>query len=239
MTEKSCSEEVLIAQRVKRIRERIALAAMKARRSPGEITLVGVTKTRTAAEVRALIAAGVTDIGENRVQELCEKAPALEELRHKTHLIGRLQRNKVKFLPGRVDMLQSLSSAATLAAIEQRWACGAEPLEVLVEVNIGDEESKSGVRLGEAEELCELCINSRAVRLRGLMAIPPAAGEKEVRRYFAQMRQLFVDIRAKKIDNNAITVLSMGMSSDFEYAILEGSTMVRIGSALFGPRRYA
>ncbi len=233
MTKKSCDE---IAGNVARVRERMANAAAKAGRDLSAITLVGVTKTRTAEEVGALIAAGVADIGENRVQELLSKTPFLRHLPHTTHLIGHLQRNKAKHLPGHIDMLQSLAGEETLAALEKAYAQSERPLDVLVEVNIGEETSKSGIDKDEVFKLCARVQKSGVLRLRGLMAIPPFVPGEAVRPYFAQMRQLFIDIRAKTGDNVSVTVLSMGMSSDFEIAIEEGATMVRVGTELFGPR---
>lgn len=226
-----------IAQRVQQVRLRIANAAQKAGRSADEITLVGVTKTQPIESVRALLQAGVTDIGENRVQEMLEKQPQLNDIEHKMHLIGHLQRNKAKFLPGNIEMLQSLDSAETMTALEKAYSAAGKTLDVLIEVNIGAEDSKNGVRPDAVEALADKVLASDTLRLKGLMAIPPICEGELVRRYFEQMHHLFIDIKAKKGDN-AINVLSMGMSSDFEYAIMEGATMVRVGTDLFGPRNY-
>ena len=233
MTCKSCN---VIASRVERVREAIESSAARAGRKPEEITLVGVTKTQTAGTVRALLEAGVMDIGENRVQEIIEKSPHLCDLPHKTHLIGHLQRNKAKFLPQQVDVLQSLDSITTIEAIEKVYAEKPERLEVLIEVNIGDETNKNGVCPCDVIPLAERVAASPVLRLRGLMTVPPICTGDLVRRYFEQMYHLFIDIRAKTMDNNSVTILSMGMSSDFQEAILEGSTMVRVGTALFGRR---
>ncbi len=235
MTVKYCDEE-LIRRNVEEVREQIANAAIKAGRNPGEITLVGVSKTQPPQAVRALINAGVEIIGENRVQELLEKEEHLKDIPHKTHLIGHLQRNKAKFLPGHVDMVQSLSSVQTMQALQKAYADKTKPIDVLIEVNIGDESSKTGIDKGEVMELAAMVCQSKELCLRGLMAIPPYLEGEAVRIYFAQMYQLFIDIKAKKMDNNTINVLSMGMSSDFEFAIAEGSTMVRVGTRLFGQR---
>ncbi len=232
MTKKSSE----IASRVQNVQERIASAAAKAGRRADDITLVGVTKTQSAEDVRALILAGVTTIGENRVQELLQKEPFLADLPHKAHLIGHLQKNKAKYLPGHIDMLESLDSADTAAALEKAWAHAEGRLDVLIEVNIGDETSKSGVPASELDALVERVLASEKLRLRGLMAIPPFEPENAVRTYFSRMYQLFIDIRDKKGDNRDVNVLSMGMSTDFELAISEGATMVRVGTALFGPR---
>lgn len=234
MTEKYSDE---IFARVQDVRGRIEKAADKAGRKADEITLVGVTKTQSAENVRRLIEAGVTEIGENRVQELLEKQPLLQDLPHKTHLIGHLQRNKAKFLPGSIDMLQSLSSTSTITALEKAYAGHPGKLDVLVEVNIGGEESKTGAGKDEALRLCEAVQQSSVLTLRGLMAIPPFLQGEAVRPYFEQMYNMFVDIKAKNMDNGTVNILSMGMSSDFEYAIMEGATMVRVGTTLFGPRQ--
>lgn len=224
-----------IKARVQHMRQRMADAAQKAGRSVDEITLVGVTKTQPAEAVKALLWAGVTEIGENRVQEMLDKQDALADIAHKMHLIGHLQRNKAKYLPGNIDMLQSLDDTQTAAALEKAYAAAGQKLDVLIEVNIGGEDSKSGVAPDGLDALAEAVMASDVLRLRGLMAIPPICEGDTVRRYFEQMYQLFIDIKAKKMDNT-INVLSMGMSSDFEYAILEGATMIRVGTELFGPR---
>lgn len=227
-----------IAQRVDSVRQRMADAAAKAGRDVGEITLVGVTKTQPAEAVRELILAGVDVIGENRVQEILQKEPFLTDLPHQTHLIGHLQRNKAKYLPGKIDMMQSLSSVDTLEALEKAYGKTGQTLDVLIEVNIGEETSKTGVDAGAVGDLADRVLASGHLRLRGLMAIPPFISGEAVRTYFMQMRQLFIDISAKKMDNDTVNVLSMGMSSDFEYAIMEGATMIRVGTELFGPRQY-
>ena len=230
--------DLTIAQRVQVVRERMEQAALRAGRKPEEVTLVGVTKTQSAEAVRQLIEAGVDVIGENRVQELLQKEPFLTDLPHKTHLIGHLQRNKAKYLPGHIDMLQSLSGLDTLAALEKAYAGQPGPLDVLIEVNIGEETSKSGIDKGAVTELAARVQESPVLCLRGLMAIPPFVMGEAIRAYFTQMYQLFIDIKAKKMDNDTVNVLSMGMSSDFEAAIAEGATMVRVGTDLFGPRNY-
>lgn len=227
-----------IAQRVALVKERMENAAIRAGRKPEEILLVGVTKTQPAQSVRELILAGVDVIGENKVQEIQQKEADLADLPHKTHLIGHLQRNKAKYLPGKVDMIQSISAVSTVEALEKAFATQAEPLDVLIEVNIGEEESKTGISPEEVLELAHRIQDSPILRLRGLMAIPPFGLGESVRTYFSQMYQLFIDIKAKTGDNNTVNVLSMGMSSDFEYAIQEGSTMIRVGTDLFGPRQY-
>jgi pyridoxal phosphate enzyme (YggS family) len=195
-----------------------------------------VTKTQSAEDVRTLILAGVNVIGENRVQELLAKAPLLRDLPHQTHLIGHLQRNKARYLPGQVDMVQSVAAAGTVDALERAWDGCEGRLDVLVEVNIGGEVSKSGADVGRVRDVCARVCASQCLRLRGLMAIPPFVEGEKIRKYFAQMHHLFVDIKGENMDNDTVNVLSMGMSSDFEEAIAEGATMVRVGTELFGPR---
>lgn len=225
-----------IQNRVKRVQDTIAQAAIKAGRQPQDITLLGVTKTQPAEAVRAVLQAGVTHIGENRVQELLDKAPALADIPHQAHLIGNLQRNKAKYLPGHITMLQSLNSIKTAEALARVYGAANQKLDVLIEVNIGEEASKSGISANQVEELAAWVQACPSLTLRGLMAIPPFVEGEAVRGYFQQMYQLFIDIKAKKGDN--VNVLSMGMSADYPYAILEGATMVRVGSELFGPRVY-
>lgn len=233
MTNVCCSE---IRDNLAYVQENIANAALKAGRKPEEITLVGVTKTQPAEAVRCLIEAGVTTIGENKVQEMLEKLPLLSGLEYSMHLIGHLQRNKAKFLPGKAQMVQSVDSEKLIQALDRAYEGQGGKLDVLLEVNIAAEDSKTGAAKSEVMLLAETVRNSRNLTLRGLMAIPPFGLGEAVRVYFEQMRQLFIDIKAEKMDNENVNILSMGMSDDYEYAILEGSTMVRIGTKLFGPR---
>ena len=228
-----------LAQRVQAVRERIAAAATAAGRSPEEITLCAATKVQTDDTIRAAIAAGIQVCGENRVQELTAHlaADAYAGARG-VHFIGHLQTNKVKQVVGRVDLIQSVDSPHLLQTVDRQ----AEKLElvqdILLEVNIGGEESKSGCPRSDLPALVELALSSPHVRLRGLMAIPPISTVPGGnRRYFAEMYQLFIDITRKMSDNQSVMdCLSMGMSADFEDAIAEGATLVRVGTALFGPR---
>ena len=215
-----------VSQHVQSVMERIRQAALAAGREPGEITLCAATKVQTDETIRAAIAAGVRVCGENRVQELVAHLAADAYAgAEQVHFIGHLQTNKVKQVVGHVDLIQSVGSAHLLQ-------------DILLEVNIGQEESKGGCMPQEVEALARQAMDMSAVRLRGLMAIPPVSAQPGANKpYFAAMRQLFVDIREKMSDNeNDIVCLSMGMSGDFEDAIAEGATMVRVGSALFGPR---
>lgn len=241
MTEKLSSEDerfAEIADNIRRVRENIAKAAQRAGRRPEEVTLVAVTKTKPASDVNAALRCGVTVMGENRVQELLGKLPDIDlPAGRQVHLIGHLQTNKVKMVVGHVDMIQSLDSLRLAREIDRQAERAGRVMDVLVEVNIGGEESKTGVRLPDLAALLDGARPLRHIRVCGLMAIPPRdAGPERTRAYFAQMRKLFIDIRAEKLDNRDIRVLSMGMSSDYELAVEEGATMVRVGSAIFGAR---
>lgn len=228
----------LIQENVAAVRARIDEAARAAGRDPAEITLCAATKVQTGDTIRAAIAAGITVCGENRVQEmtahLAEDAYRGAEL----HFIGHLQRNKVKQVVGKAGLIQSVDGAELLGMIDRQAAKLGLVQDILIEVNIGGEDSKSGVAPAAAHELARMAGELEHVRLRGLMAIPPVSTKTgENRQFFAAMRQLYVDINAKKYDNKTtMDVLSMGMSNDFADAILEGATLVRVGTALFGPR---
>ena len=228
-----------LAQRVQAVRERIAAAATAAGRSPEEITLCAATKVQTDDTIRAAIAAGIQVCGENRVQELTAHlaADAYAGARG-VHFIGHLQTNKVKQVVGRVDLIQSVDSPHLLQAVDRQAEKLGLVQDILLEVNIGGEESKSGCPRSDLPALVELALSSPHVRLRGLMAIPPISTVPGGnRRYFAEMYQLFIDITRKMSDNQSVMdCLSMGMSADFEDAIAEGATLVRVGTALFGPR---
>ena len=229
----------IIADNVARIRERIAAAALSAGRKPEEIRLVAASKMNDADRVRQAIAAGVDICGENRVQELLEKKKLNAYDGCAVHMIGHLQKNKVRQVVGAVDMIQSADSPELLTLIDRQAAKLGLVQSVLLEVNIGGEESKSGVAPGELTALLEHAAGLSNLQVRGLMTIPPVEEKTGGNRaYFARMQQLFIDIRAKKYDNVLMAELSMGMSGDFEDAVREGATLVRVGSAIFGPRHY-
>ena len=228
-----------IADNVARIRERIAAAALSAGRKPEEIRLVAASKMNDADRVRQAIAAGVDICGEKRVQELLEKKKLNAYDGCAVHMIGHLQKNKVKQVVGAVDMIQSADSAELLTLIDKQAAKLSILQPVLLEVNIGGEASKSGVAPEDLPALLEHAAALPNLQVRGLMAIPPVEEKTGGNRaYFARMQQLFVDIRSKKYDNVLMAELSMGMSGDFEDAVREGATLVRVGSAIFGPRHY-
>ena len=227
-----------LEENIARVKASMARSALEAGRDPAEITLVAATKVQSSDTIRAAIAAGITVCGENRVQELTAHLDDYAYDGAKIHFIGHLQTNKVRFVVGRVDLIESVDSPRLLEAIERQ----AEKLnlvqDILLEVNIGREESKGGCLPEDLPALARQAMDLPHVRLRGLMAIPPAAAEPgDNRRFFAATRQLFVDIRSQIGDNDTdIDCLSMGMSGDYEDAIREGATLVRVGTALFGPR---
>ena len=223
---------------IKRVRENIARAAQSAGRSPEEIRLLAATKTVPAEVINRAIDLGIDLIGENRVQELQSKWDALHRDQAEIHLIGHLQTNKVNAVTGMVRMIESVDSVRLAKAISDRSLMLGMVTEVLVEVNIGEEESKSGVRVSELEGILSNISTFPGISVRGIMSIPPICETKrEIRQIFYRLHQLFVDIRGKKIDNILMDVLSMGMSGDYEEAVAEGATLVRVGSALFGPRQ--
>ena len=228
-----------IADNYLRICEQISNACHDAGRSLDEVTLLAVTKTVDAERINAAIRLGVKEIGENRVQEFLGKRDNLELQGVQAHLIGHLQTNKVRQIVGKVQMIQSVDSLRVAQAIHR---CSKEQgivTPILVEVNIGGEEAKSGIAPVELERLLADIAPLDGIQVRGLMTVPPILEkEREKREIFSKMYQLFVDIGAKNIDNIGMQILSMGMSDDYREAILEGSTMVRIGSALFGKRNY-
>ena len=227
-----------LEENIARVKASMARAALEAGRDPAEITLVAATKVQSSDTIRAAIAAGIAVCGENRVQELTAHLDDYAYDGAKIHFIGHLQTNKVRFVVGRVDLIESVDSPRLLEAIERQ----AEKLnlvqDILLEVNIGREESKGGCLPEDLPALARQAAALSHVRLRGLMAIPPAAAAPgDNRRFFAATRQLFVDIRSQIGDNDTdIDCLSMGMSDDYEDAVREGATLVRLGTALFGPR---
>ena len=238
MTEKLSIDQV-IGDNIAYIRERMASACLKAGRPADAVQLMGVTKTVSPDKINAAIRGGIRHIGENRVQEFNQKCDMLLLDGVKTHLIGHLQTNKVRQIVGKVDMIQSVDSLRLAKAIAERSVSLDIVTPILVEVNIGGEQAKSGVSPLELEPLLEEIAPLQGVSVQGLMTVPPILEkEHEKRAVFSKMYQLFVDIREKKIDNISMQELSMGMSGDFYEAILEGSTIVRIGSALFGERQY-
>ncbi len=221
------------------VEDSIASACARAGRSADDVRLLAVTKTVDAQRINQAIALGVQQIGENRVQEFLGKKDDLQLDGVHAHLIGHLQTNKVRQIVGQVDMIQSVDSQRLAEAISRVSIERGMVTPILVEVNIGGEEAKSGVAPDRLEELLEQIHSLEGIHVRGLMTVPPIlTKESEKRAIFSKMYQLFIDNRAKKLDNIDMLDLSMGMSGDYVEAILEGSTIVRVGSAIFGARHY-
>ncbi len=226
-----------IARNVARVKEEIRRAALESGRQPEEIQLVAATKMNDAARVRAAVEAGVDICGENRVQEMLEKNALGAYDGVPLHFIGHLQKNKVKQVVGLCSLIESVDSLALLQEISRTAAKRDLTQDVLLEINIGREESKSGFLPEALEEALAGAAELSAVRVRGLMAIPPICAEPEENRpFFLQMQKLFVDNRGKKYDNVRMNFLSMGMSGDFTEAVRCGATLVRVGTGIFGPR---
>ena len=228
-----------IAENVASIRSAMARAAREAGRDPGEIKLCAATKMNDADAVRQAIAAGVDLCGENRVQELTQKLRQNAYQGAPIHFIGHLQTNKVRQVVGKVDLIQSVGSEHLLSAIDREARKQGIRQDILLEVNIGSEEAKTGFAAGDILPLIDKIDSYPNICVRGLMAIPPISRNPgDNLKFFLEMRQIYVDIRAKKNDNVSVDCLSMGMSGDFADAIRAGSTMIRVGTAIFGARSY-
>ena len=229
-----------IATNVARIRAELAEAAIAAGRDPAEIKLCAATKMNDADAVRQAIAAGVDCCGENRVQELTAKLAENAYAGAPVHFIGHLQTNKVKQVVGKVDLIQSVDSERLLKAIDKEAARQGIIQNILLEVNIGEEASKSGFGAEDIPAIVEKMGEFPNVCMKGLMAIPPISQkEGENLKFFQKMFHLYVDIQNKIDDNVKVDCLSMGMSGDFRDAVACGSTMIRVGTAIFGARNYA
>ncbi|GAB6078395.1 YggS family pyridoxal phosphate-dependent enzyme [Hydrogenobaculum acidophilum] len=224
----------MLKERIEEVYEKIEKAALKASRKKEEIKLLGVTKTVAPEIIREAYQLGIRLFGENKVQEFLGKYEALKDLDIKWHFIGVLQTNKVKYLKDKVKLIHSVDRKALVDEISKRM----EHMDVLVEVNVGDEASKSGVKEEDLKTLTEYILSKPNINLKGLMCVPPFFEDKErVRPFFKKLRNLKEEL--EKTFNIKLEELSMGMSHDFEIAIEEGATIVRIGTYLFGQRDYS
>jgi len=227
-----------IAENITAIRARMDAAAVAAGRNPKEVQLVGASKMNDAAACREAIAGGIDALGENKVQEMLGKYEQGAYEGAPLHFIGHLQRNKVRQVVGKVSLIHSVSSLPLLEEIQKQAEKQGIVQEILLEVNIGEEESKSGFSASEVFAAAEHAKTLPNVLLQGLMTIPPVVEEEHGNLpYFRQVAGLYIDINAKLYDNK-LKYLSMGMSDDFEDAIAAGATLVRVGSAIFGARNY-
>ena len=237
MAEKTVEQ---MREAVEQIRAKMSAAAREAGRDPSAVQLCAACKTRTAATVAASAALPIDVFGENHVQELCANFDAGAYCGKPSHFIGHLQTNKIKKVLGRASLIQSVDSLHLLAAIEKEAAKAALVQDVLLEVNIGAEQSKTGVAPEELWGLLDAAAAQEHIRVKGLMAIPPVnSDDVQNRRYLAQVYQLFVKAGERGYANVSMETLSMGMSGDFENAIREGATLVRIGTAIYGERDYS
>ena len=224
-----------VGEKVRAVRERAAEAAIRAGRRPEEVRLITVTKTIEKERILEAIDAGADHIGENRVQELISKLEFLPETVEK-HIIGQLQSNKARQVVGVAALVHSVDRLSLAAELNRVAAARSLTVDALVEVNIGGEESKGGVAPASLFPLLEQLCSFPNLRIRGLMTVPPRCTQIEARRYFASLREL-MERAAEEFPSLPLAELSMGMSADFEEAILEGATYVRVGSAIFGARR--
>ena len=240
MMEKEIEEKKRnLKENYREIRENIAAAAKASGRKPEDITLLAATKTVPAEVINYGISLGIDYLGENKVKEFLSKYDEYDKKRCHLQFIGHLQTNKVKQIVGKVELIQSVDSEALMAVIDRLALQRHVRQDILLEVNIGGEAAKSGILPEQADEFAAKMTEYSNLCLRGFMTIPPISVENGGNlRYFAKMYQLYVDIKAKKYDNTNIDCLSMGMSDDFPDAIKEGTTMIRVGTRIFGARQY-
>ncbi len=226
----------MVAENYRAVREKIRQACARAGRDPSEVTLIAVSKTKPLSMIEELLPEGAVDFGENRPQELKEKYDALpKDLRF--HMIGHLQRNKVKYVITRACLIHSVDSVRLAQAIQEEAEKHGVVMPVLVEVNVAGEESKFGVRPEDTADLIAQIAKYPNLRVQGLMTIAPFVEDPEENRvHFRNLYKLFIDIKARNIDNVCMCILSMGMTNDYEVAVEEGATMVRVGTGIFGER---
>lgn len=233
-------QETLInaAENYRRVRAEVDEAAVKSGRRPEDVRLVAVTKFVEPERIAPAFAAGCTEVGENRAQELRDKYEFFRGYSQTTHFIGKLQLNKVKYLIGRADLIQSADRLEAFREIDRLAGAAGIRQDCLVEINIGEEPQKGGVAPKELFELLKVISDMPNVFVRGLMCIPPAAGSEDAVFYFRKQRELYEEAKELVLPNVSMEILSMGMSGDYISAIAEGANMVRVGSAIFGPRHY-
>ena len=225
-----------IRENLDSVRERMALACQRSGRKEGDVTLIAVTKYVDVDRIAEAVAAGVTEIGENRAQEFTEKLNFYKQNHLRAHFIGQLQTNKVKYVCGKADLIQSVDREPLLDAIASYAERNGLVQDILIEVNIGREAQKGGIAPEALMQLAERIAGLEPVRLRGLMCVPPAVDKEAVRPFFREMRMWFERLKAA-YPALPVDTLSMGMSHDYDIAIEEGATTVRVGTAIFGPRQ--
>ncbi len=228
----------IIAENLSRVTRRIHEACRRCGRDPSTVTLIGVTKTVPVETIREGVSAGISTIGENYVQEMAAKIEALSDLNISWHFIGHLQSNKARQIVTRCELIHSLDRESLARELERQAQKIGRAIPVLIQVNVGDEGTKSGVSVEELSALYRATASMSGLQVRGLMTLPPYSDHaEEVRPYFKQLRHLLVELKDLSGKPELLTELSMGMSHDFEVAIEEGATTIRVGTALFGARR--
>ena len=228
----------MLAENLQKVENRIQAACARANRERSEVTLIAVSKTKPVSMLNEVYAEGIRCFGENKVQELTEKYDKLPR-DVKWHMIGHLQRNKVKYIVDKATLIHSVDSVRLAETIEQEAAKKDVIVPILVEVNVAEEDSKFGLKVNEVLSIIEEISRFPHIRIKGLMTIAPyVENPEENRPVFARLRKLSVDIAEKNIDNVSVEILSMGMTNDYEVAIEEGATMVRVGTGIFGERNY-
>ena len=228
----------MITENLEQVRKNIDEACRMAGRDPKEVTLIAVSKTKPVSMLKEAYDEGARCFGENKVQEIMDKHPQLPE-DIQWHMIGHLQRNKVKYIVDKVSMIHSVDSLRLAQTIEQEAAKHNVCVPVLLEVNVAQEESKFGLKMDEVLPLIETIADFPHIKVQGLMTIAPYVENAEDNRdFFRQLKKLSVDIEAKNINNVSMSVLSMGMTGDYQVAVQEGATMVRVGTGIFGERNY-
>ncbi len=231
-------DRVNVAENIDAVRAKINAACMRAGRDPADVTLIAVSKTKPVSMIRECMAKGITVFGENKAQELTKKIEEIPEPLD-WHFIGHLQRNKVKYVAGNVKLIHSVDSIRLAEAVDAEAAKKNIVCDILAEVNAAGEESKFGLAKEEVYDFVSAASSLKHIKLRGLMTIAPYVEDPEENRlYFRLLRNLLIDINSKNIDNINMDVLSMGMTGDYEVAIEEGATMVRVGTGIFGDRHY-
>ena len=229
----------MLRENLQGVEERIQEACRRAGRDRSEVTLVAVSKTKPVSMLKEAYDLGVRVFGENKVQEIREKYEALPK-DIEWHMIGHLQTNKVKYIADKVSLIHSVDSLRLAETIEKEAVKHNRIVDILLEVNVAEEESKFGIKTSEVLALAENVVQLPHIRLRGLMTIAPFVENPEKNRaIFANLHELYVDIKDKNIDNGTVSILSMGMTNDYEVAIEEGATMVRVGTGIFGARDYS
>lgn len=229
----------MIQENLKNVEEEICKACEHANRDRSEVTLIAVSKTKPVEMVEQAIECGAREFGENKVQEILDKYEVLHDSVN-WHMIGHLQRNKVKYIVDKVCLIHSVDSLRLAQTIEQEAAKKNTICNILIEVNIAKEETKYGVQEDEVLPLIEQIARLPHVKVKGLMTIAPFVDNSEKNRvHFRKLRNLYVDIKTKKVDNVDMEILSMGMTNDYKVAIEEGATMIRVGTGIFGERDYS